>query len=343
VTGAPASVYNGRHYEGGHQSVHDFVVEDFFVSMGHSVLVADDNVLIRNIVADLLRAMGFEVTEAEDGLQALQLYRSNRFHIVITDWVMPNMTGVELCQAIRADNQKLAFSGYSYIIMLTSQDSKNDLIVALDAGADDYLVKPVHKPELQARIRTAMRIIALEKIREAHLEQVRKVSLVDALTGVHNRKFIDERLPLEIKRANRYLRPLSVMLIDFNSLDEYRKHKGILAAEGLLQGVSAVLKDSIRQEVDWVARWSDYEFLVLLPETEVSDACTVAKRLRLRVNQLLSQATGDAIKVLPLYGIVGFVGNQAKKDMEVERLLEFVQQALTNADPATQIGGIKLG
>jgi two-component system, cell cycle response regulator len=311
--------------------------------MGHSVLVADDNVLIRNIVADLLRAMGFEVTEAEDGEQAIQLYQSNRFHIVITDWVMPKVTGLEFCQAIRADDQKFAHSGYTYVIMLTSQDSKNDLIAALDAGADDYLVKPVHKPELQARIRTAMRIIELEKIREVHLEQVRKASLVDALTGVHNRTFMEERLPLEIKRANRYLRPFSVMLIDFKDIDEYRKHKGILATEGLLQGASAVLKESIRQEVDWVARWNDYQFLVLLPETDVSDACTVAKRLKLRMNQLLSQINDETVKVLPRYGIVGFVGTQGKKEMEVERFLEFVQQALEKADAGTQIGGIKLG
>lgn len=307
-----------------------------------SVLVADDNVLIRNIVVDLVKGMRFSVTEAEDGAQALQLYQSTRFHIVITDWVMPNMTGLELCQAIRADKGELTDFGYTYIIMLTSQDTKNDLIAALDAGADDYLVKPVHKPELQARLRTALRIIELEAIREAHIEQVQKASLVDALTGIHNRKFMEERLPLEIKRANRYLRPLSVMLIGFDGIDRVRKSRGILATERLLQTTAGVLRDSIRQEVDWVARWNEYQFLVLLPETELNDASTVAKRLKLRMNQTLAQFSGEGAQIVPLYGIVGFVGNQSKKDMTVEMVLEFAQQALEKADPASQVGGIKL-
>jgi two-component system, cell cycle response regulator len=312
------------------------------LSKKYSVLVADDNVLIRNIVSDLLRGMGFEVTEAEDGQEALQLYQSRRFHVVITDWVMPRMTGLELCQAIRSDSKMSMHGGYTYIIMLTSQESRNDMIAALDAGADDYLVKPVHKPELQARIRGATRIIELEGIRELYLEQAQRASLVDALTAVHNRKFMEERLPLEIKRANRYLRPLSVMLIDLADIARYRKEHGILAADTLLQGIAAILKESVRQEVDWVARWNEYQFLVLLPETEVSDSCTVAKRLRLRMNQLLTQTDDNSSIIVPRCGIVGFVGNENKKDMTVERLLEFVQQAVDKADAATPISGAKL-
>jgi two-component system, cell cycle response regulator len=309
----------------------------------HSVLVADDNALIRNIVTDMLRTMGFDVCEAEDGSEALQLYRSGRFHIVITDWVMPKMTGVELCQAIRAENRKLAHGGYTYIIMLTSQDTKNDTIVALDAGADEYLIKPVHKPELQARIRTAMRIIELEAIREAHYQQVHAASLMDVLTGVHNRRFLEERLPLEIKRTNRYQRPLSVMLIGFNEIEKLRREKGNFATEKLLQATAALLKESIRQEVDWVARWNEYQFLVLLPETDVGDASTVAKRIKLRMNQLVVEINNETCKVLALFGIVGFVGNQAKADLSLDALLGFAQQALDKADAGTQIGGIKLG
>lgn len=309
----------------------------------YSVLVADDNALIRNVVVDMLKGMGFTVSEAEDGAQALQLWQSRRFHIVVTDWVMPNMTGLELCQEIRDHSTRIPHAGYTYIIMLTSQDSKNDTIVALDAGADEYLVKPVHKPELQARIRTALRIIELEAIREAHLEQVQQASLVDVLTGVHNRRFMEERLPLEIKRTNRYQRPLSVTLMGFDEIGKFREENGIFATEKLLKATAAVLRDSVRQEVDWVARWDDYQFLVLLPETEVNDACTVAKRLKLRMNQLVVEVNSDNLKVTSMFGVVGFVGNQNKKDMTLEGLMEFAQQALAKADLATQIGGLKLG
>jgi two-component system, cell cycle response regulator len=313
------------------------------IATQHSVLVADDNALIRNIVTDMLKAMGFSVCEAENGQQALQLYRSNRFHIVITDWVMPEMSGLELCQAIRADSRTQVHNGYTYIIMLTSQDSKNDTIAALDAGADEYLIKPVHKPELQARIRTAMRIIALEAIREAHFARVQQASLMDVLTEVHNRKFMEERLPLEIKRANRYQRPLSVMLMGFGEIEQFRVNNGIFATERLLQATAALLRDSIRQEVDWVARWNEFQFLVLLPETDVADACTVAKRIKLRMNQLVIEVNNEALKATASYGIVGFVGNQGKKDVSLASLLEYAQQALEKAAGGTQIGGIKLG
>lgn len=307
-----------------------------------SILVVDDTALIRNMVADMLRAMGFNVYRAEDGRQALQIFRSNRIHIVITDWVMPNMTGFELCQAIRSENGKSAHASYTYIIMLTSQDSKNDTIAALDAGADEYLIKPVHKPELQARIRTAMRIIELEAIREAYVEQIQKASLMDLLTGLHNRKFMEERLPLEIKRANRYQRSLSVMLIGFNQIDAFRKDKGLFATEKLLQSTASLLMDAVRREVDWVARWNDYQFLVILPETEVADACTVAKRIKLRMNQQVIEINDETIKALTLYGVVGFIGNGSKKDMSIDALLTFVEQALEKADVQTQIGCIKL-
>jgi DNA-binding response OmpR family regulator len=117
-----------------------------------SVLVADDSALLRNVLKDMLETLGFAVAEAENGRQALELFRTRRFHIIITDWVMPEMSGLELCKQVRLENTG---HGYVYIIMLTSQDSMNDVIAGLDAGADEYLVKPVHKPELQARIRTA--------------------------------------------------------------------------------------------------------------------------------------------------------------------------------------------
>ncbi|MCM0083848.1 response regulator [Geomonas sp. Red32] len=308
----------------------------------YSVLVADDNALIRNILTDLLKAMGFAVTEAEDGQEALQLYRANRFHIIITDWVMPNMTGLELCEAVRADTARLAATGYTYIIMLTSQDSKNDLIAALTAGADEYLTKPVHKPELQARIRTAMRIIELEGIREAHVQQLQTASLIDVLTCVHNRKFMEERLLMEIKRANRYQRPLSVMVVGFHQLEAFRKGHGIFVTEKLLQATASVLKDSVRQEIDWVARWYDYQFMVLLPETDVEGASTMAKRLKLRLNQQVIEFNDQQFKVVSLFGIVGYNGQQDRQDVSVEVMVELAQKALENAGTDTQVAGIKL-
>lgn len=305
-----------------------------------AVLVAEDSALLRNVLVDMLKLLDFEVAEAENGREALELYRSRRFHVVLTDWVMPEMSGLELCKAIRAD---ASHSGYTYIIMLTAQDSKNDIIAGLDAGADEYLIKPVHKPELQARLRTALRIIELEGIREAHLEQARAVSLVDALTGIHNRKFMEERLPLEIKRANRYQRSLSIILVGFGRIGEYRKTRGIFATEKLLQAAARALDDAIRKDIDWVARWDEQCFLVLLPETGVADAGIVAKRLRIRLGQVCTEQQGDQVQLCGLFGVSGFVGATDKRDMTPDILLEHARRCLESSTAENQISAVRLG
>lgn len=305
-----------------------------------SVLIVEDSNLLRNVLKDMLVVMGFSVTEAENGKEALALFRMQRYHIVITDWLMPEMNGLELCKEIRADS---AGHGYTYIIMLTAQDSKNDIIAGLDAGADEYLVKPVHKPELEARIRTALRIIELEGIREACVEQARAVSLVDALTGVHNRKFMEERLPLEIRRSNRYQRPLSIILIGYHRIDLFRKAHGIYATEKLLQATADMLDGAIRKDIDWVARWDEHRFLVLLPETETSDSTTVAKRFRIRMGQVSVDLNNEHLQIQGLFGISGFVGAQEKKDMTTDILLEHAQRALDTSSPDTPITCIRLG
>lgn len=312
---------------------------DFQARRQFSVLIAEDSNLLRNVLKDMLDVMGFEVAEAENGRQALELFRTQRFHIVITDWLMPEVSGLELCKEIRSDS---GGHGYTYIIMLTAQDSKNDIIAGLDAGADEYLIKPVHKPELEARIRTALRIIELEGIREASIEQARAVSLVDALTGVNNRKFMEERLPLEIKRANRYQRPLSMILVGYHRIDLFRKAHGIYATEKLLQATAVMLDGAIRKDIDWVARWDEHRFLVLLPETEISDSATVAKRFRIRMSQVSVELNNEHLQIQGLFGISGFVGSQEKRDMTTDMLLEHAQRALENANTDAPITCVRL-
>lgn len=305
-----------------------------------SVLIAEDSALLRNVLKDMLDLLGFNVTEAENGREALELFRTKRFHIVITDWLMPEMNGLELCRGIRTDSSD---NGYTYIIMLTAQDSKNDIIAGLDAGADEYLVKPVHKPELQARLRTALRIIELEGIREAHIRQAQAVSLVDALTGVHNRSFMEERLPLEIKRANRYQRSLSIVLAGYHQIEQFRKSNGIFATEKLLQATAELLHEAIRKDIDWVARWDEHRFLVLLPETTAVDAGTVAKRFRIRMGQLAIASNSANVPIIGLFGISGFVGSQEKREMTPDILLEHAQRGLEAATPEAPISCVRLG
>ncbi|HEX9078322.1 MAG TPA: response regulator [Desulfuromonadaceae bacterium] len=304
------------------------------------ILVVDDSILLRNMLADTLRLAGYEVTTAENGKEALALYRTSYYPIVITDWVMPEMSGLELCKAIREDRSA---SGYTYVIMLTSQDSKNDIISGLEAGADEYLIKPVHKAELQARLKSARRILELEAARERYVAEIRSLSLVDPVTGVYNRRFTEDRIPKEIKRAYRYQRPLSLGLAAISQFDRLRTAHGHYGADVILKEVAGCMAEALRKDIDWMARYGESEFLIALPETGVQEAMIVTKRLRIRVASLGIPVHGQEVKVSVCFGISGFHASQEKEGMTVETLVEAADRFLRETTAEAPIKGVQLG
>ena len=175
----------------------------------YPVLLAEDNPISRKMLEKILVKEGFEVTSVENGKEALALFREQFFPIVLTDWLMPEMEGPELCKAIRYEKSK----GYVYIVLLTAKDSKDDIISGLESGADDYLTKPAHRAELVARLKNGIRILDLEKSLKKANEEIRILSITDPLTGIYNRGYLNERLPQEIKRSIRYKRSLSLIFL----------------------------------------------------------------------------------------------------------------------------------
>lgn len=145
------------------------------------IIVADDDQFTRDTLAETLRADGHEVILAVDGLQALSAARSGAGRLIISDWIMPEMDGVELCQAVRSED----LPGYVYIILLTSQNAKADIVKGLTSGADDYLCKPFHPEELKARVRTAERVLALETRDVAIFAMAKLAESRDPETGMH--------------------------------------------------------------------------------------------------------------------------------------------------------------
>ncbi|MDD2899968.1 MAG: response regulator [Desulfuromonadaceae bacterium] len=305
-----------------------------------SVLVVDDNRLQRRILEDYLILAGYPVTVAENGKEAMKLFRSGSFQIVITDWVMPEMSGLELCKEIRGAPST---SAYTYIIIITSQESKNDIIAGLEAGADEYLVKPVHTPELQARLKSARRILELEGIRDRYVEEIKNLSLIDPVSGTFSRKYLEDRLPKEIVRAYRYGRPLSLMIAgicDFNGLITAHGH---YAGDQILKEVAERFTEAVRKDVDWVARYSEGEFLIALPETGVQEAMIVAKRLRLRISSKTVSIMGTELKLAAIFGISGFNAHEVKQGMTMDILIEKCDKFLRTASLLEPIKGVQLG
>jgi len=303
------------------------------------VLVVDDSILLRSVLEDTLKQAGYPVTTAENGKEAITLYRTGYFPIVITDWVMPEMSGLELCQAIRSDASS---SGYTYIIILTSQESKNDIIAGLEAGADEYLVKPVHKPELQARLKSARRILELEAIRERYVEEIKNLSLVDPVSGAFSRRFLEDRIPKEIVRAYRYQRPFSLAIATICDFEKLKAAHGHFAADRILKEVADRFVEALRKDVDWVARYGESEFLIALPETGVQEAMLVAKRLRLRVASMTVPLHGAEIKLTANFGVSGFNASDDAKGMTMEILVENGDNYLRSATVEEPIKGAQL-
>ena len=172
----------------------------------------------------MLENHGYHVAMAKNGLEAMNMLLSRQVSIVITDWMMPEMDGSELCQAIRRHD----FGSYVYIILLTAKDSKNDIVEGLEAGADDYLTKPVDDAELIARLTTANRIISLEASLNQRNKEIALLSITDPLTRVFNRGYLNENLPKAFKRAQRYHHPLSIMITDidhFKTVNDQHGHQ----------------------------------------------------------------------------------------------------------------------
>lgn len=292
------------------------------------VLVVDDDRLIRSVLEGSLKAAGYAVVGAENGKQALELFRTGYFPIVMTDWVMPEMSGLDLCRAIRADSST---GGYTYIIILTSQDSKNDIIAGLDAGADEYLVKPVHQAELQSRLRTACRILDLEASRKKFLEQIASLSLIDPVSGIYNRRYMDEHIPQEIKRAYRYERSLALIIVSIRDFSRLLEEHGYYAGDLVVKGCADCLTESVRKDIDWIARSGESEFVAVLPEADSAGAMIVATRLRVRISALVIKIHGADIKVQASFGVAGFKASQQKQGFTADMMLDRASVCLSQA------------
>jgi two-component system, cell cycle response regulator len=252
------------------------IVTDFTQDRSAAILLAEDDPVTRMLMTRFLKKAGYEVDAVADGTDALEHMTQRYYPFLVTDWEMPEMDGIELCKAVR----NLQLDGYVYALLLTARNAKEHIIAGLEAGADDYLVKPVHEPELIARLNTGRRILALEHSLRAANERNRILSVTDPLTGAFNRRYMMEQLPRELERCRRYGNPLSVIMCDVDHFKQVNDVKGHSAGDDVLQQFVARMQRSIRATSDWVARLGGEEFLIVLPETGFQGAMIVAEKIR---------------------------------------------------------------
>ena len=274
---------------------------------------------------------GYEVVSAKDGREALTLFEKRFFPIVFTDWMMPEMDGLQLCRTIR----KNVSTGYVFIFLLTARDSRDDMIAGLEAGADDYLTKPFDRLELFARLKTANRILELEKSLKEANEAIRVLSITDTMTGCYNRTYMDSHLPNELQRAVRYGRPISVVMVDIDHFKNVNDTYGHQAGDQVLKVFVETIAHSIRSGVDWIARYGGEEFLVVLPETNLDSAQLLAERLRTEVSERIISFNGKEIQVTASFGVTGLPSSQAVtaslKEISHEAMINLADKCLYSA------------
>ncbi len=241
------------------------------VDVSGLILVADDSAVMRAVLRGELTKHGWDVAEAVDGVDAVERCRELRPHILLLDIEMPRMNGYQVLATLTADPELADIP----VIFLTGRDSGRDVAEGLRRGAHDYLRKPFEPVELLARLLVAHRTRVLR-------EELRDLAMTDALTGLHNRRWMQEQLTTLASRYRRHGNPLSAVLIDVDHFKQINDVKGHEAGDAMLRTIAQRITARLRME-DLVARWGGEEFLVLTPETHAGPAATLAEDLRAAV------------------------------------------------------------
>jgi two-component system, cell cycle response regulator len=242
----------------------------------NGVLVAEDDPMFRRILKSWVETWGYQVTVAEDGEKAWNiLQQETQPELLILDWVMPGIDGAELCHRIRARQS----TPYQYILLVTAKDDTEDVVAGLEAGADDYLIKPFERNELRARLRVGRRILLLQAGLIQAREDLRFQATHDALTGIWNRRALLDLLQREIERASRSQASTGLLMLDLDHFKQVNDTHGHLAGDAVLREVSLRITQVIRS-YDLVGRHGGKEFLVVLPGCDPQQTLQSAERIR---------------------------------------------------------------
>lgn len=240
-------------------------------------LVVDDSAVYRKLIGDHLRSWDFGVTLAETGSEAWQiLEQKDAPKLVLLDWVLPDLDGIELCQRIR---QAGSSGPYVYVILLTSKEGRQNMLDAMQAGADDFLVKPFDELELKARLLVGKRILDLQDELVSARESMRHAATHDSLTGLLNRGEIINMLERELERARRERKPVGVVLGDIDHFKSVNDTLGHLFGDEALREIGRRLRAQLRI-YDGVGRYGGEEFLMVLPTCDLPHALARANELR---------------------------------------------------------------
>jgi two-component system, cell cycle response regulator len=287
------------------------------------VLAAEDNPVFQTMLRNLLTRWGFDAVMARDGSEAWEILQSDDApRLAILDWMMPGMDGVELCRKVRAAHRE----PYTYILLLTARTESEDLVNAMEAGADDYLTKPLKAHELRARLRAGKRILDLQQELVNAREALRQQATFDSLTGILNRASILTSLETELERTARENQPLSLLIADLDRFKQINDTWGHVTGDIVLVESARRMKSAIRK-YDSIGRYGGEEFLIVLPGCEAESGRHQAERVREAVGADLMPAGPLFMQVTCSIGVASGNGAQTTSEVLVRQADEALYRA----------------
>lgn len=291
------------------------------------IYIADDQPLDRSMLKIALEKWDYEVVECDDGTRALELLLEEQTpKLAILDWMMPGLSGPQVCQEIRKRN----LEEYTYIVLLTSKDEKDDIVEGLDAGADDYITKPVDISELKVRLRAGKRIIELQNDLIIAREALHFQAMHDFLTGLMNRAAISETLEKEISRAARDNHEIGIILADIDHFKAVNDSFGHPAGDAILCEVAQRMLGAVRG-YDSVGRYGGEEFLIVVPESDARETKIVAERILDVIAEKPIETDESSIEITMS---LGTASGAISEDFGISELIGGADKALYQAKAA---------
>lgn len=299
------------------------------------ILIVEDNATSLLILRAAVERLGHECVTATNGVQAWTLLQSTLVDVIISDWMMPGLDGIELCRRARAQPR----AEYVYFIFLTALGQKTEVLRGMQAGADDYLIKPLDRDELSLRLLVAARITRLHTDLAAKSRDLERLNgrlaeegRTDALTRIGNRLRLDEDLAVIAARACRYGQRYCVAMCDIDFFKSYNDTYGHAAGDEALRMVAYTIKQNARSG-DSVYRYGGEEFALILPEQTLASAKIAVEQVRQAVEALrIPHDAAPSPRVVTISAGIAALSGQPSG--AVEQVLEAADRALYMAKRA---------
>lgn len=286
------------------------------------ILVVDDDDTNRLLVGKALDYEGYQVQQAENGHEALKVMNEWGPHLILLDVNMPGLNGLETLAKLRVRDE------YVSVVFVSANSRSEDIIRGLDAGADDYIVKPFDVLELLARVRSQLRIKDLNDSLKKANDRLKELVDIDDLTGLFNMRSLYKRLDFELDRARRYNRSVAVIMMDLDHFKRVNDQHDHLFGSYVLTQIGKMVRENIRK-VDFAARYGGDEFLVVLTEINIEGATTFANRLRQKIEKSTFKNEFYTMELTASLGLA--LANPSHTEVDARSLVRYADRALYRA------------